>query len=99
MEHRELKQYLRDEKGQPWAVVVSNEANSVGWAVCSPKDRFCKALGTRIARQREAKIGATTFEKVPVARQDVLADNINFMLDRSRRYFQDTVEVKPYDLH
>lgn len=99
MEHRELKKYLRSDWGQePWAVVVSNEANSVGWAVCNPKDRFCKAMGTKIARQREAAIGSTTFAKVPVDKQEALADAINEMLERSRRYFKETAEVEPYKI-
>lgn len=98
MQHNELKKYLRDENGQPWAVVVSNEANSVGWAVCSPKENFCKSKGTLIARGRESAIGQTSYAKIPVDRQGPLSDAINYMLERSRKYFRDTAEVKPFDL-
>lgn len=96
MEHRELRKYLRDDNGQPWATVVSNEANSVGWAVCSPKEKFCKARGVMIARAREAKIGATSYSRVPVDRQEALSDAINYMLERSKKYFRETVEVSSY---
>lgn len=89
MEHRELKSYLRDETGKPWGVLVSNKANSVGWAVCNPKDQFDKKIGTKKARFREAANGQATLGVLPEKLRKEVAEAVEFMLDRSRRYFRD----------
>lgn len=47
-----LIQYIRDEKNQPFGVVVatSNNGNfSLGWSVCNKKDTFNKSLALEIA--------------------------------------------------
>ena len=70
-------------RGIPYAVVVSNGYNSVGWAVCSHGDTFSKKKGRMIARAREAN--GFNMSHVP----EFMKEHINIMLERSRRAFRD----------
>ena len=87
--NRELKAYLRDETGKPWGVLVSNKVNSVGWAICNPRDQFDKKVGTKKARYREASFGQATINVLPEKLRQSVSEAIERMLDRSRRYFRE----------
>jgi hypothetical protein len=83
------KGWYRDERislvklsrGVPYAVVVSNGYNSVGWAVCSHGDSFNKKRGLMIARAREAN--GFNMSHVP----EFMVEHLNIMLEKSRRVF------------
>lgn len=85
----ELRMYLRDDRGMPYGVVVSNAPNSYGWAMCNPRDKFCKERGVKIARGREAKIGILTPYHRDPDRKAALEQAIEIMVARSKKYFKD----------
>ena len=68
-------------RGEPYAVLVSNQYNSVGWAIASHGDHFSKKKGLMIARAREAN--GFNMKLVP----EFMHEYINKMLERSRAVF------------
>ncbi len=68
-------------RGIPYAVVISNGYNSVGWAVCSHNDTFSKKKGLMIARLREKN--GFSINHVP----EFMKEHIDVMLEKSRRAF------------
>jgi len=70
-------------RGVPYAVVVSNGYNSVGYSVCSHGDTFNKKRGLMIARAREAN--GFSIDHVP----EFMKEHIAIMLEKSRRAFRD----------
>jgi len=70
-------------RGDPYALLLSNGYNSVGWAVCSHGDSFNKKKGLMIARAREAN--GFNLDHVP----EFMKEHLNIMLEKSRNDFGD----------
>jgi len=47
--------YVRDEKNNPFAVIVATGKNKIGLSLCSPEDKFNKKEGLRLATERAEK--------------------------------------------
>lgn len=85
MEPTEEKGYFRVKlsRGVPYAVVVSNGYNSVGYSACAHGDTFNKKKGLMIARAREAN--GFSMDHVP----EFMKEHIEIMLEKSRKAFRD----------
>lgn len=72
-----LIQYLRDKNGKRTGVVVSTSRNSIGYSLCSPKDRWNNELGKKIAAGRsETWLPAPDWRVILLSKDDHL--EINF---------------------
>lgn len=79
----ELRQFLRDENGQPCGLLVAVGNGQVGWSVTHRNDHFNKDIAVRIARGR-AFNGTTA--KIPFRYRPALEK----MQERAKRYFRPT---------
>lgn len=90
-----LIKHLRDYFGTPFATVVATDAESIGVAICSPKDQFNRKRGTKIAAGRARLCGPP--EKFPnrevfkdgIFRNigDIIDDELAVMAERANKYF------------
>lgn len=47
-----LVKHIRDAQNIPFATIVAVSPTNIGFAICNPKDRFNKKVGTSIAKVR-----------------------------------------------
>lgn len=90
-----LVKYIKNNRGVLVGTVVAIGPNEVGLALCSPKDRFNKEMGKRVALGRAKLAKSGDFERaVPHLpnRKDLDSTQIvreyDEMVDRSVRYFK-----------
>jgi len=88
-----LIKYLRDENKVPVVVIVGTADHKVGISICSPKDHCVKKEGIARALKRTQFVSGhipanTTWDR------NVLEAEMENMLDRTHRYFKETVEVQ-----
>jgi len=89
-----LIKYIRNERGHPRAVIVAIGAGKVFWSQCNVQagDRFSKKLGKKIAlgRSKSKKWINNNFLTLPakIDGKNLIEQEVNFMIDRSKRYFK-----------
>ena len=91
-----IKQYIRDEKGQPIGVMVAEaigqDSYGIGYSIARPDspDKFDDELGMTIATNRAANMGVNS----KILYGDALGhtqfrDHLVKFADRATRFFQD----------
>jgi hypothetical protein len=91
-----LVKYVRNILGKRVGTVVALDKDVVGWSQCSPKDRFNKERGVKIAEGR-AMYGTKAKpvrvivhdENVMCVKADLITKEIEIMRERAGRYFKD----------
>lgn len=85
-----LIKYIRNKKGEPRGVVVAVrnlDHVGYGYALCSPKDKWCKIKGLRIALTR-----ASTLKDYPLptvsTTEEIITKEFEALSKRAVKYFK-----------
>jgi hypothetical protein len=87
-----LISYIRDTNRVPFGVVVALNKDLFGVSICSPRDRFNKAMGIKIAEGRALLKAPAQIPKFRTINgcsvHKIVQDAITKMGHRAERYFK-----------
>ena len=95
-----LVEYVRDDQGNKVGTVVVDIYNDVlkmGWSMCSPKDKFNKDMGKKVAYGRLLKYSLLTpdygidpheYRRFPTRMMPQLFNVVHSLYGRARTYYK-----------
>ena len=94
-----LIKHLRDGRNCPFGTIVAISPTDIGLAICSPRDRFSKKMGVKIAKGRAQTHSWTRvpnrklIEELDETVLDVVNTELYIMIERSKKYFKDVKNI------
>lgn len=88
-----IVQYIRDEKRNPFGVVVATSPNNIGYSICNPKDHFTKKKAKAVALTRAQSMSLQetirfATEHIPASRYEPFEFVWEKMKTRAVNYFK-----------
>lgn len=90
-----LIQYTRDKRNNRKGVLVAVKTNngySIGWASCSPKDKFDRTTGITLALERASKWGTERASWQKQTKPLAIEAELQKFNARCQRYFRPSIK-------